>query len=414
MSLRVLLVGLSALAAAACGDREAQGPAAAPGVDAAAKTISIGILNDESGPGAAIGRPWGVGLRVLASQINAGDSGLLPGGWKIKLVERDHGYNPQRSVQLFNEIRDEVLFVGTSFGTPNTLPLRPSLARNQIVAFPASLSSKMAEFEYTPPIGPSYKLEVMRALDWVAQQAGGAGKVKLGIVYQQDDYGADGRDAVAEAAPKLGISVVSQQTYAPGQPDFTAVVAALKDSGATHVILTTLPSATAPILGVAAQLDYRPVWVGNSPSWIDRYFDAKVVPPAIFQNYHWVSSFTFWGEDVPLMKPFLAAYEKFGRPVAPPDYYILASYGVGLIQMQALTRTIQSGDLTRAGFLKALRAMKDYDTYGATAQPLDFTRFPYATGTQTRILKPDFGKRSWTVIAGYAAPSTLAPAASGP
>jgi ABC-type branched-subunit amino acid transport system substrate-binding protein len=397
-----------ALAVAGCGDREGKG-AATPGVDVANKTVSIGILNDESGPGAAIGRPWGAGLRVLAAQINAGGSGLLPEGWKVRLVERDHGYNPQRSVQLFNEIRDEVLFVGTSFGTPNTLPLRPLLARNKMVAFPASLASKMAEFEYTPPIGPSYKLEVMRALDWMVGQAGGADKIKLGIVYQQDDYGADGRDGMVEAAPKLGISVVSEQTYAPGQPDFTAVVAALKDSGATHVVLTTLPSATAPILGVAAQLDYRPVWVGNSPSWIDRYFDAKVVPPAIFQNFHWVSSFTFWGEDVPLMKPFLAAYEKYGRPVAAPDYYILASYTVGLVEMQALSRAIAAGDFSREGFYRALRAMNDYDTYGATAQPLDFTQFPYATGTQTRILKPDFGRKSWTVAAGYAAPSTLAP-----
>lgn len=408
MSQRCVWACLLASAVAACGGKD--GPSAAVhGVDLQNKTIAVGILNDESGPGAAIGRPWGTGLRVLAAEINAGGSGLLPEGWKIRLVERDHGYNPQRSVQLFNEIRDQVLFIGTSFGTPNTLPLRPLLERNRMIAFPASLSSKMAEFEYTPPIGPSYKIEVMRALDWMVQQAGGADKVRLGVVYQQDDYGADGHDAVAEAAPRLGINVVSRQTYAAGQPDFTAVVAALKDSGATHVMLTTLPSATAPILGVAAQLDYRPVWVGNSPSWIDRYFDAKVVPPAIFQNFYWVSSFTYWGEDVPLMKPFLAAYEKYGRPAAPPDYYILASYAVGLIEMQALARCIASGDVTRDGFMKALRAMNDYETYGATAEPLDFTKFPYFTGTQTRILKPDFDRKSWTVTAGYAAPSTLAP-----
>ncbi len=403
----VLFPALAALLIAACGDREAKAPAA-PGVDLAGKTISIGVLNDESGAAAAIGRPWGTGLRVLAAQINAGGSGLLPEGWKIQLVERDHGYNPQRSVQMYNEIRDQVLFIGTSFGTPNTLPLRPSLARHKMVAFPASLASKMAEFEYTPPIGPSYRLEAMRALDWMAQQAGGAGKVKLGLVYQQDDYGADGRDGVAEAAPKLGITVVSQQTYAPGQPDYTAVVAALKEAGATHVMLTALPSATAPILGIAAQLDYKPVWVGNSPSWIDRFFDAKVVPPAIFANFHWVTSFAYWGEDIPLMKAFVAAYEKFGREMGPPDYYILASYAVGLVEMQALTRCIQSGDVTREGFLRALRAMKDYDTYGATPQPLDFTRFPYVPGIQTRILKPDFDKKSWTVASGYAAPSTLA------
>src|SRR5687767_13238788 len=46
---RIALVAL-VLAAAGCGDREGQGPAGAPGVDLAAKTVSIGILNDESGP----------------------------------------------------------------------------------------------------------------------------------------------------------------------------------------------------------------------------------------------------------------------------------------------------------------------------------------------------------------------------
>ena len=156
MSLRCVHGLALATVLTACGDREAQGPAAAPGVDLATKTVSIGILNDESGPAAAIGRPWGTGLRVLASQINAGGSGLLPEGWKVQLIERDHGYNPQRSVQLFNEIRDQVLFVGTSFSTPCTLPLRPLLERHKMVAFPASLSSKMSEFEYTPPIGPSH------------------------------------------------------------------------------------------------------------------------------------------------------------------------------------------------------------------------------------------------------------------
>ena len=45
----------------------------------------------------------------------------------------------------------------------------------------------------------------------------------------------------------------------------------------------------------------------------------------------------------------------------------------------------------------------------ATAQPLDFTKFPYVTGIQTRILKPDFDQHRWTVASGYAAPSTLAP-----
>lgn len=398
---------LLVLAAAACSRGPA--PASAPGVNLADQTISIGLLNDETGPVSAIGRPWGAGLRILARQINAGNNSFLPTGWKIALVERDHGYNPQRALQLFGEIRKQVLFIGTSFGTPNTLPLQPLLEKNRMVAFPASLSSALHNFQFTPPIGPSYKIEVQRALDWMIQQAHGAQHVKLGLVYQQDDYGADGLAAINEAAPRLGITVVATRAYEAGQSDFTAVVAALQAAGASHVMLTTMPSATAPILAAAAQRKYAPVWVGNSPAWLDRFYDATVVPPAIFQNFYWVNAHAYWGENVPMMKAFLEAYEKYGREITPPDNYIVAGYAAGLLEMQVLTRMIRGGDLSREGFLKALRATHDYDTFGAIPQPLDFTVFPYVTGTHTRILKPDFARHSWTVVGGYAEPSTLHP-----
>ncbi len=406
MSLRRLSWLAVVLFMTACGG--APPGASAPGIDPQKKIIRIGMLNDESGPVAAIGRPFAAGKRVLLRQVNAGGSGLLPEGWTLEYIERDHGYNPQRSVQLFNEIRDQVLFIGGSFGTPNTLPLRPLLQRNQIVAFPVSLSSKMAEFEFTPPLGPSYKIEIKRGLDWAIGQAGGADKLKLGLIYQQDDYGLDGLEALTEAARLHAVTIVSQQTYSAGQADYTAVVTALKNSGATHVFMTAVPSATGAILGIAAQLDYRPVWIGNSPSWIDRFFDSKVVPPRIFDNFYLAQSVAFWGEDVPFMKSFLAAYEKFGRELAPPDTYLLQAYASGLTQMELLRRTIGSGDLTRAGFLKTLRSFKDYDTQGVLAESPDFTRLPYMAGTQSRILKPDFVKKSWTVAGGYAAPSANA------
>src|SRR5690606_20594332 len=118
----------------------------------------------------------------------------------IELLEKDHGYNPQQSVQLYKEIQARVLLLATSFGTPPTLPLRDDLRRDGVLAFPAALSSEMAKDEHTPPIGASYKVEAMRAMDWAIEAAGGAGKVKAGIVHQRDDYGQDGIDGWRAAA----------------------------------------------------------------------------------------------------------------------------------------------------------------------------------------------------------------------
>ena len=376
------------------------------GVDLSKKTVSMGVLNDESGPAAAIGKPYAIGKRLLAAQVNAGKSGILPDGWKLELVEKDHGYNPGKSQQAYQAIKDKVLFIGTSFGTPPTLPLRPFLKRDGIIAFPASLSSEMAANAHTPPVGPSYVYEARRALDWIAAGAGeDKAKVKLGIVYDQTDYGKDGLRGFDAQAKKHGFEVVSRRAIKPGQKDFTADVTELKNNGATHVLLTVLPSSTGPILGTAAVMKFGPTWIGNTPAWIDAFFAHPKLPAPVFGSFHLGGGLPFWAEKVPGMDAFMKAYETHGKALgARPDFYTLMSYVQGRVALEAATRAIASKDITRAGYLKALRSMKKWNG-GGMIQPLDFSKTPYVAGSKTRILKPDFEKKTWTVVAPYADPS---------
>lgn len=406
------------LALGACkSQEETSGAAGTPGgvgVDLEHKVLRIGTLNDETGPAAAIGKPYAVGKRILARRIAAGDSHLLPPGWKIELVERDHGYNPQKAVELYDEIHDQVLFLGTSFGTPNTLPLRPKLAQDEMFAFPASQSSKMAEFEFTPPIGTPYKLEAMRAMDWAVAHAAKAGNVKAGIIYQQDDYGADGLEGWTEAAKALGVQLVSKQAVAPGQADYRSAVGALKDAGANYVLLTTLPSGTAPILATAKELGYDPIWMGNTPAWNDGFFDPKTLAPELLQHFNWVTGFPYWGKDMPGMQDFLAAYDRYGKDLSPPEFYILVSYAQGLVEIEAFRRALEEGEPTRAGYRKALHTLRDFSPGGGLLPPVDLTHVPYVTFTEARVLAPDLANRSWKVVAGYETPTSYRHTATGP
>jgi ABC-type branched-subunit amino acid transport system substrate-binding protein len=381
--------------------------AALRGVDLEKKVVKMGALNDESGPAAAIGKPFALGKRILAEQINAGGSGILPEGWKVEMVERDHGYNPGKSEQAFKEIKDDVLFVGTSFGTPNTLPLRPFLESEKVVAFPASLSSEMAANAFTPPLGPSYEIEAMRAMDWVVEQAKDVKKIKAAIVADQSDYGKDGVSGWKKAAAHHKVEVVSEQTIAPGQKDFTAVIAGLKKAGATHVLLTVLPSSTGPILGTAAKMKYMPQWIGNTPSWVDAFFAHPQLPAAVFTNFHWMNGLPYWGEKLPGMDKFLAAYDKFGKEKAKPDFYILVSYIQGLAALEAAKKAIDAGDASPDGYLKQVKGLTGF-TAGGLIQPFDLSQVPYVTSTKTRVLKPDFEKKTWTVAADYADPKGAA------
>lgn len=431
MASRVVGVLLFALALAACGGDKGAEPAATeatepgapeataapgikagPGVDVATKTVRLGVLNDESGPAATIGKPYAVGKRILAASANTPGSGLLPEGWKVELVEKDHGYNPQKSVQSYNEIKDQVLLMLHSFGTPNTLPLRPMLARDGMIAMPASLSSEMAKDKLTIPFGASYEVEAMRAMDWVVAEVEKAGKgkdtIKAGIVYQKDDYGEDGLRGWKASAAKHGVSVVTEQTVTPGQRDFAAIVTELKKAGVTHVLLTVLPSASGPLLGTAAQLQVKPVWIGQTPAWVDAFFKPDVIPPQVFANFYRVSGLPYWGENVPGMPKFIEAYEKHGKALAPPDFYILMSYTQGTLALEIVKRAIEAGDVTREGLLAQVPKLETFDAH-QLIQPINLSKVPYVTTTKTRVLKPDFENKTWAAVdAGdWATPAVL-------
>ena len=392
----VLLVGT--LACAGGGDADGM-----RGVDMEHQVVRIGIINDLSGPAAAIGRPLQAGYEVLSEQINAGGSGLLPEGWTVEWVIRDHGYNPQQAVQMYNEIHDDVLFLGMSFGTPTTLPLHPMLNRDHMLAIPASLSSRTGLNLYTPVSTATYRTEAMRAVDWTVEQAGPS--VKLGIVYQQDDYGEDAVEGLEVEAEFHGVQVVAKQAISPGQADFTAVVSALQSAGAEYVMLGILPSATGPLLGTAAQLGYQPVWMGNSPVWLDRFFDPDVIPASVFATYHWVGSAPFWGEDVPGMPAFLAAFERFAGDDMEPDFYTLAGYMYASVGVEAFRRALEAGDVSPEGLIKGLQAIQGWDVNGLS-RPINLATFPYDANRLTRVLRPVMAERTWEVVSGYAVPES--------
>ena len=376
------------------------------------KIVYMGALNDETGPGAAIGKPYANGKRILAAWINSGKSDLLPKGWKLELVERDHEGDPKRAILAYKETKDKVLFFGTGFGDSATLALLKMLKDDDVILYPASMHSDTATNEYTPPPGPSYRVEAMRAMNWVAKERSEAATPKAGIIYTEGRYGKDGLEGWREAARATGVAVVSEQKVGEQTQDFSAAVGALKKAGADHVLLTTLPGATGAILTAGAQQDYRPIWMGNTLSWNDTLFDSSSVPAAALGNFRWVTGFPYWGEEVPGMDRFLAAYEAHGRELGPANCYTLFSFVQGMLAVEATRIALERNDATRSGYRQALSKVSHFDA-GGMMPPMDFSEVPFRAGNQTRVLKPDLANRTWSVVGGFEAPIGLPAPAEG-
>jgi len=140
------------------------------GVDVASKTITLGILSPYSGPVAdPVGKPLARGVEVFFKSIN--DKGGI-NGYKVKFIEKDSQYNPQVQVTQYSQIRNQVLMVADSLGTPTTFAIKDQAAADHMLISAATLSSALAREKYLILVGTPYRLQVENAFDYVVNKLG--------------------------------------------------------------------------------------------------------------------------------------------------------------------------------------------------------------------------------------------------
>jgi ABC-type branched-subunit amino acid transport system substrate-binding protein len=336
-----------------------------PGVDVATKTITIGDIGALTGPAAPLGAEVAAGHEAYFKALNA-RGGI--DGWKVKLVTKDSGYQPQQHVQMYDELQGSVAILN-SFGSPTTKAIQPQVHQQKLVTFPASFDSVWGADSVMAPVGAPYSVDIANALDYYTKS--GAKKAKIGIIYQNDEYGADGLRGFKAAKDALGFTNAGAQTFNVGDTSFTAQVQKLKAAGADAVVVTALPSATGPIVGTAATLGFHPQWILQGPAFLEQLItkDGNVgsppTPVAAALKGALVTSFAApWGDkQAPGMEQLLADHEKYSRKLPPSIYFTLA-YAQGQVQTAILRKAIQSGDLTRAGILKAKESLGTVDLGG--------------------------------------------------
>jgi len=360
-----------------------------PGVDVAAKTIRIGDINALTGPASALGKPVAAGHRAFFKALNA-EGGI--DGWKVRLTIKDSGYQPQQHVQIYNAIHNDVALLN-SFGSPPTKAIQALLDKDKLVTTPASFDSIWGADPVIAPVGTPYSYDIANVLDYYTKS--GDEKPKIGIIYQNDEYGQDGLRGYKVAADKLGFDDVGQQTFKAGDTEFTAQIQKLKAAGAKAVVVVALPSSTGPIIGTAATLGFAPQWILQGPAFVEQLITkdgslkAKPTPVAAALKGALVTSFSAaWGDpDAPGMKDVVAHHDEY-EPGAPPSIYFALAYASGKVQAAILRKAIEDGDLSRAGILKAKENLGEVDLGGVTPS-VKYTPDGGPPSTKTLITRID-------------------------
>ncbi|HEX3506985.1 MAG TPA: ABC transporter substrate-binding protein [Candidatus Dormibacteraeota bacterium] len=253
------------LALAACGG-SGEGTASEAGITSS--SILLGVTIAQSGPAAAYG--------TIANAANAyftyinGQGGV--NGRKITYKILDDGYNPAQTVPLTHQLveQDKVFAMFGGLGTQPQTSVRDYLNTNKVpqlfVATGATtFMQDFSQHPYTIGWQPPYQGEArIYAKDVLANHP----SAKIGVLYQNDDYGLDYLKGLTDGLGSSASMIVDKESYdvTAAVPTLATQLTKLKAKGADTLFIFATPAFTIGALAIVTAIGWSPLEYVNSVS----------------------------------------------------------------------------------------------------------------------------------------------------
>ena len=315
----------------------------------AADPIRLGLVDELTGPQAEAGQLTLKGVKLAIDEINAA-GGIM--GRKIDLIVEDNASTNPGTVLAYSKLVGEgkIAAVVGPLRSTQVQAASPTIAAAKVPAFIGGSDPSLTRVNnpwifrirpndlFSSKVMAEYAVKVLK------------GK-KIAIIHSTDTFGAGGKNALVEALKTLGVEPVTIQGYTNNSQDFTAIVLAIKKSGAD--VLTSYMT-NAPDVGICAkqlrQLGLNMPWIGSASLATDTAL--KLAGEALWGTYT-VSDFVIDAneESKAYAKKFRAAHG------AEPDLFSAWAYGAVYLIKHAI-ETAKSTDAE--AMRKALLATRGF------------------------------------------------------
>ena len=225
--------------------------------------IRIGNTNPYSGPASAYGT---IGNAIAAYFKMVNDRGGV-NGRKIDFVTLDDSYSPPKTVEQARKLveQEKVLLVFQSLGTPTNTAIHKYMNVKKVphlfVATGATKWGQPGKFPWTMGWQPNYQTEAMIYARYVLANVSDP---KIGILYQNDDYG---KDLVIGLKMGLGSKanlIVKETSYEVTDPTVDSQIVTLKNSGANVFLNVTTPKFAAQAIRKTYDIGWKPLHLINN------------------------------------------------------------------------------------------------------------------------------------------------------
>ena len=358
---RTFLLIVAALAASAAVVMTAGATSSAtPGVTA--KSILLEGTFPLSGPASGYA-PIPAGMGAYFSYVNA-HGGV--NGRKIIWKYSDDGYNPANTVQLTHQFveQDHAFALVGGLGTEPQTAVRQYLNDNKVPQLFVSTGATTFDRDWSTypwTIGwqPDYEAEGSIYGKYIAKNLPNA---KLGVLYQNDDYGNDYlRGLNAGLTQQHTTQIVATAPYDLSGTPPAAQVAKLKASGADTLVIFATPTPTIQTYVIATKLGWTPANVfTNSVSATDAFLTIATKSGSTITNGTITASYLLDPANpiynkqpgMKLYRTIMAKYDAAGNANDGLNLYGVAKAWTTVKVLQAA-----GAKLTRAGLMKVARNM---------------------------------------------------------
>jgi len=354
--------------------------------------IVVGTIQDLSGPLAALGTHFRNSLQMRFDEVNT-EGGIH--GRKVRLVAEDSGYDPKKGVLAAQKLiqRDKVFAAVSNLGSPVMLATMPLfLERKVLHLFPAAAHPSAYEplHKYKFQNLPSYAIQIEKAAPSLIRQHG---YKKVGILFQDDDFGQDVLAGAESALKALKMPMCGKATYKRGATDFSSQVATLKGSGCDFVILGTVLRETVGVMAEARKTGWDvPMLVqaagysAQVPALGGKATEGLYGTPLTPHPYPDASN--------PKLNAWIAAYkQKFN---VDPNAYTAIGYAQADLFVMAARKA--GPDLTADKFAEALETLvREADFLGSPR--FKFSKSDHLGSRATRLAQIRNGR--WENITDY-------------
>jgi branched-chain amino acid transport system substrate-binding protein len=230
--------------------------------------ITLGSIQDLSGPIAGFGKQVRLGMMLRVDEIN--EQGGIHGR-KIRLIVEDSAYDPKKAVLAAQKLvnQDKIFAMVAHIGTAQNMAAMPvQFEKNVLNFFPVTAAREMYEpfhrLKYS--FAATYFDQMRTAVPKLAKEKGAK---KVCTMYQDDEFGLEVMRGAETGLKAAGMELAEKTSYKRGATDFSSQVARLKSAGCDMVVLGTIIRETIGAIGEGRKTGYNPIWIGSSAAYTD-------------------------------------------------------------------------------------------------------------------------------------------------